>query len=122
MPGPHIDKKFFREASYTRWGPLLAAGARFYEFQPTMFHTKLMVIDGQWTSVGQRELRQPFLPAQRRGEPQRPRRRRFGAEQIAVFERDKARAKEITFADWRARPTNRNALAVQIFPLARRSA
>ena len=102
MPGPHIDKRFFREASYTRWGGLLAAGARFYEYQPTMFHTKLMVVDGAWTSVGSAnfdnrsmrlndEANLNVLDA------------RFGAEQVAVFEADKARSREITLAEWQGR-------------------
>ena len=102
VPGPHIDKRFFREASYTRWGGLLAAGARFYEYQPTMFHTKLMIIDGMWTSVGSAnfdnrsfrlndEANLNVLDA------------RFGAEQMAVFERDRAEAREVTFVEWRGR-------------------
>ena len=102
MPGPRIDKGFFREASYTRWGSLLAAGARFYEYQPTMFHTKLMVIDRRWTSVGSAnfdnrsfrlndEANLNVLDA------------RFGVEQVTVFERDKACAREVTFVEWRGR-------------------
>ncbi len=109
VPGPHIDKRFFREASYTRWGGLLAAGARFYEYQPTMFHTKLMIIDGRWTSVGSAnfdnrsfrlndEANLNVLDAT------------FGAEQVAVFERDKACAREVTFADWRGRSGRRRLL------------
>ena len=31
---------------------LLAAGIEVYEYQPTMIHCKVMVIDGEWTSVG----------------------------------------------------------------------
>jgi len=28
------------------------AGARIYEFQPTMLHAKTLVVDGVWSSVG----------------------------------------------------------------------
>ena len=31
---------------------LLRAGAEIYEYQPTMFHCKVMVVDDVWTSVG----------------------------------------------------------------------
>ncbi len=61
-----------------------------------------MIIDGMWTSVGSAnfdnrsfrlndEANLNVLDAQ------------FGAEQVAVFEADKARAKEVTFAEWRGR-------------------
>ena len=36
----------------SRWGPLLEAGADIYEYQPTMYHCKVMIIDDLWTSVG----------------------------------------------------------------------
>jgi cardiolipin synthase len=52
VPGPHIDTKTARRASRSRWGPLLAAGVRIHEFQPTMYHSKIMVVDDIWISVG----------------------------------------------------------------------
>ena len=102
MPGPHIDKQYVRDASRARWGGLFEAGARFYEYQPTMYHSKLMVIDETWTSVGSAnfdnrsfrlndEANLNVLDAD------------FGAAQAAVFAADKAHAKEITFAEWRSR-------------------
>ena len=102
LPGPHIDKPYVRDASRTRWGALLAHGARFYEFQPTMLHSKLMVVDGTWTSVGSanfdnRSFRlndEANLNVLDAG---------FGAAQVAVFEADKQRAREVTFAEWRGR-------------------
>jgi cardiolipin synthase len=37
-----------------RWnlGPLLAGGVKIYEYQPTMFHLKTMVVDGIFSTVG----------------------------------------------------------------------
>ena len=52
VPGQHIDAKVTRRASRSRWGPLLEAGVEFYEYQPTMIHCKLLIVDGLWTSVG----------------------------------------------------------------------
>ena len=102
MPGPHIDKQYVRDATRARWGGLLAAGARIYEYQPTMYHSKLMIIDGMWTSVGSAnfdnrsfrlndEANLNVLDA------------RFGAEQEVVFAADKERSREITLAEWRGR-------------------
>jgi cardiolipin synthase len=52
LPGPHIDTQVVRRASRASWGELLRAGAEIYEYQPTMFHCKVMVVDRLWTSVG----------------------------------------------------------------------
>jgi cardiolipin synthase A/B len=52
LPGPEIDTTTTRNASRSRWGPLLDAGVRIYEYQPTMYHCKIMIVDDQWVSVG----------------------------------------------------------------------
>ena len=48
VPGRYIDTKVTQRASRAQWGPLLAAGAAIYEYQPTMYHCKVMVIDDCW--------------------------------------------------------------------------
>jgi cardiolipin synthase len=52
VPGPHIDKEFVRVAGHDAYSELLEAGARIFEYQPTMLHAKTMVVDGAWSSVG----------------------------------------------------------------------
>ena len=52
VPGPYIDKRFVREASREGWAPLLKAGIEIYEYQPTMFHCKMLVVDDSWVTVG----------------------------------------------------------------------
>ena len=52
VPGEHIDSETVRLASKAEWGELLAAGARIFEFAPTMFHCKAMIVDGLLVSVG----------------------------------------------------------------------
>jgi cardiolipin synthase len=52
VPGPHIDKEFVRTAGHDAYSELLAAGARIFEYQPTMLHAKSMIVDGAWSSVG----------------------------------------------------------------------
>ncbi len=51
-PGEHIDTETVRAASRARWGELLAAGAEIYEYQPTMYHCKVMIVDEFMVSVG----------------------------------------------------------------------
>ncbi|HSO44985.1 MAG TPA: phospholipase D-like domain-containing protein, partial [Rhodoferax sp.] len=52
VPGEHIDSDAVRGASRADWGPLLSAGAIIAEYGPTMYHCKVMIIDGLLTSVG----------------------------------------------------------------------
>lgn len=52
VPGPHIDKGFVRVAGRDAYAELLGAGARIFEYQPTMLHAKSLVVDGAWSSVG----------------------------------------------------------------------
>src|ERR1700743_19025 len=51
-PGKRIDTHTVREASRACWGDLLRAGVEMYEYQPTMFHCKLIVVDEYLVSVG----------------------------------------------------------------------
>jgi cardiolipin synthase len=52
VPGRHTDALVVREASRARWGALLEAGVAIYEYQPTMYHCKVLIVDDCWTSVG----------------------------------------------------------------------
>ncbi len=52
VPGRHTDARIGRWAAQGLYGALLDAGIQIYEYQPTMMHCKVMVIDGLWTSVG----------------------------------------------------------------------
>ena len=56
VPGEKIDQGFVRHASANRWGPLLQAGVRIFEYQPSMYHSKLISIDDSWASVGSSNL------------------------------------------------------------------
>lgn len=102
-PGGWIDTEIVRKASRWRWGPLLAAGAEIYEYQQTMYHCKVMIVDGIWVSVGSTnfdnrsfrlndEANLNVLDAE------------FAVQQVEIFEADKARARRITLEAWRRRP------------------
>jgi cardiolipin synthase len=52
VPGKHIDSEMVRNASRARWGKLLALGATIAEYRPTMYHCKVMIVDGLLVSVG----------------------------------------------------------------------
>ncbi|HEY4146786.1 phospholipase D-like domain-containing protein [Pinirhizobacter sp.] len=52
VPGRYIDSKLVRMASRRTWGKLLAAGVEIYEYQPTMMHNKVLIMDRHMVSVG----------------------------------------------------------------------
>jgi cardiolipin synthase len=52
VPGRHTDARIGRWAAQGLYGALLEAGIHIYEYQPTMMHCKVMVIDALWSSVG----------------------------------------------------------------------
>ena len=52
VPGEHIDAEIVRSASRARWGELLRGRREIYEYQPTMFHCKVLIVDGLLVSVG----------------------------------------------------------------------
>jgi cardiolipin synthase len=52
LPDEHTDAKPIRQASHSYYEELLTAGVRIWEYQPTMMHCKMLVVDGCWTVVG----------------------------------------------------------------------
>lgn len=46
------DSRFGRAASRSRWGKLLAAGVKFYQFEPCLYHCKVMIVDDVFTTFG----------------------------------------------------------------------
>jgi len=52
VPGHYTDARIGRWAAHGLYGKLLEAGIQIFEYQPTMMHCKVMVIDGVWCSMG----------------------------------------------------------------------
>jgi len=52
VPGHYTDARIGRWAAHGLYGKLLEAGIHIHEYQPTMMHCKVMVIDGIWCSMG----------------------------------------------------------------------
>jgi cardiolipin synthase len=52
VPGPIMDFKIVQKASRSLWGALLDAGVKIYEYQPAMYHCKVLIVDDIWVSVG----------------------------------------------------------------------
>ncbi|MBZ2190550.1 hypothetical protein K8B33_15680 [Alcanivorax sp. JB21] len=103
LPGPYIDSLTVKVASKHDWGVLLRAGALISVYQPTMLHTKLMVIDAEFVSVGStnfdmRSIRlndEASLNIYDHG---------FASKMAVVFETDLQLAVPYSLDRWRARP------------------
>ncbi len=102
-PGPDIDAELVRRASRARWGPLLEAGVEMAEFQPTMFHCKVLVVDTLLVSVGSTNFdnRSFRLNDEANLNVLDP---GFARRQVDVFDADWARSRPVTLQAWRARP------------------
>jgi cardiolipin synthase A/B len=51
-PGKKTDHLLTRRSSRRLFGDLLKAGAKIYEYKPSMIHAKIMIIDHVWSIVG----------------------------------------------------------------------
>ena len=103
LPGPHIDSELVQRASRATWGELLKLGAEIYEYQPTMYHCKVLVVDGLWTSVGSTNFdnRSFRLNAEANLNVYD---KDLAARQIADFNDDLKRSRRVTYEEWEARP------------------
>jgi len=102
LPGPHIDSEAVRIASKKDWGRLLEAGVEIYVYQRTMLHTKLLIIDREFISVGSTNFDMRSL--QLNDEASLNIYDRDFAEQLTeVFESDLEPAVEYTYSMWKKR-------------------
>jgi cardiolipin synthase len=50
--GPHTDREVVRQAGRRSYEQLLACGGRIFEYQRTMLHAKVLLVDSHWVTVG----------------------------------------------------------------------
>jgi len=103
VPGKHIDTEVVRKASRADWGELLKAGAEIYEYEPTMFHCKTLIVDRRLVSVGSTNFdnRSFRLNDEANLNVHDP---AFAGRVTEVFERDLQKARRITYEAWQQRP------------------
>jgi len=102
VPGTGIDTEMVRKASRARWGKLLKAGVRIYEYQPTMLHCKLMVVDDLWVSVGSTNFDNRSFRLNDEANLN-VYDRSFAQQQNAIFDDDLRHAKAYDYARWERR-------------------
>lgn len=100
------DVPIINQAARARYGPLLRAGVRIYEWNGPMLHAKTVVADGAWALVGSSNLN-PFSllgTYELDVEIQDP---GIAGQLERQFLSDIEQATEVTLDDWRRRPRMR---------------
>jgi cardiolipin synthase A/B len=102
VPGTHIDIPMVRQASRHHYGPLLKGGVKIYEYQPTMLHSKNVVVDGLFSTIG--SINFDALSMSKNAEESLSFYDRTFSEMMeAMFERDLKRCNEVTYEAWKHR-------------------
>jgi cardiolipin synthase len=109
IPGENTDSPFVRRAGCYLYRALLKAGVRVYEFQPTLSHQKIVIVDGIWSHIGSTNFDSRSLALNEEvgiGILDKD----IAAELRRAFEADLQRSREITLQEWRQRPAYSHAL------------
>jgi len=101
LPG-EIDHNIVRQASRSELGRLLTAGIQIYEYRAGLLHSKTMVIDGVWATIGSTNLdRRSFalndelnLVVYNAG---------IARQMQQIFEADLQESSKVTYERWRRR-------------------
>ena len=96
------DSKIVQHASHHHYGTLLKHGIKLFDYEKTLLHQKVMVIDGCWAAVGSTNFDDRSFEVNDEvtmvvyDE-------RIARELEETFERDLAHAKEVHFEPWKKR-------------------
>ena len=107
-PGEHTDTDTVKAASRATWGPLLQAGALIYEYQPTMYHCKVMIVDQLLVSVGSTNFDNRSFRLNDEANLN-VYDAAFARRQTEVFEDDLKRSRRVTYEEWLNRPLREKA-------------
>jgi len=102
LPGPVTDSSIVRHAGHRHFEELLAHRVRLYEYQKTLLHQKVMVVDGEWSLIGSTNLDDRSLDINDEAsvgllDPA------VAAALRRTFQRDLSACRELDLAGWRRR-------------------
>src|SRR5215218_1074880 len=102
VPGDHNDQPLSKAAGRTKYGDLLRAGIKIYEYQPTMIHQKTLVADSMFALLGSSNL--DARSSQINEEIDLSvYDENFGQEMDQIFEKDLAKARPYTLEEFQKR-------------------
>jgi len=103
VPGKRSDIMLTRSSSRLAYGKLLKAGASIHEYEPSMIHAKVLLIDGIWGVVGSTNfdnrsfgINDEVNLAARDPE--------FTQRLQQDFANDLAHSRKVTYQEWKRRP------------------
>ncbi|HET6410160.1 MAG TPA: phospholipase D-like domain-containing protein [Chthoniobacteraceae bacterium] len=102
LPGHHHDQPATKAAGRKAYGKLLEGGVTIYEFQPTMIHSKTMVVDGMFAVFGTSNLDSRSAAINEELDIS-VYDEKFSAEMEAVFDADLKQAKPYTLQQFKQR-------------------
>ncbi len=109
LPGPHMDHRVSQRAGQAMFDDLLAGGVEIHEYQPTMYHAKVITIDRVLALLGSANLNQRSLR-----KDQELSLAVVDSELVAEldrhFERDLDRCEKVDLAAWRRRGLRQRAM------------
>ena len=116
LPDKHLDSETVRISGKGGWGPLLQQGVEIHEYEPTMFHCKMMIIDGEMVSVGSTNLDlrsfqlndEASLNVYDHG---------FAAQMSKVFEDDLGQSTAYSYQRWLQRPWTQKFSELVLLPI-----
>lgn len=102
VEGDQTDARIVKYASRNDYQQLMDEGIEIYEYQPTMMHTKAMVVDGAWSMFGSANFDNRSLELNNElnvavSDP------RLAAQLTSDFEKDLRGAKKLDPQEWRRR-------------------
>jgi cardiolipin synthase len=103
VPGEHTDNPFVRRAGFALYQCLLEGGVRLYEYNHTLLHQKIVIIDQAWSHVGSTNFDSRSLALNEEvgvGFCDREQ----AAELRAAFDADLRHCEEVTLQQWSRRP------------------
>ncbi|MFL6415440.1 MAG: phospholipase D-like domain-containing protein [Bryobacteraceae bacterium] len=113
-PGDNNDQKMTRASSRHLYGSLLKHGIKIYEYEPSMNHTKVLMVDDLWAVVGSTnfDYRSFAINDEVNLAVMDPKFTRRLAED---FERDLSHSREVSYSVWREK--SRFRIADRLFSL-----
>ncbi|HEY5613177.1 MAG TPA: phospholipase D-like domain-containing protein [Lysobacter sp.] len=116
LPGPHIDSETVRVSSKREWGDLLLGKVEIYEYQPTMLHNKLLIVDRELVSVGSTnfDIRSFRLNDEASLNVYD---KAFAERMSELFEQDLESAKPYTYETWLERPLKQKIAEKLLLPI-----
>lgn len=101
-PGKYTDTELVRKVSKENWGALLKADIKIAEYQPTMYHCKVFIVDDLMVSVGSTNFDNRSFRLNDEANLN-VLDHDFALEQVKVFNDDWKKSRPISYAEWQNR-------------------